>query len=163
MSSNGVLVPIADLKENELGKHLEIISSDLKNEIFLSYKKILQDRTIFLISKIFEIFSSEWSDLEIARGRYFFAENELHVVLESNTKIILSLQEEDNQEKNTLSNNLIDELITLKTYIANNRDKILDGSITYIDARIPGKLFICANNQEQCNNNLILVYGNAYQ
>ncbi len=78
-------------------KHLELISDDLRTELFLSYKKVLQDRSMFLITKIFEVFGTEWTDLEIARAKYFVSENELHIVLESNTKIILALQEDLNQ------------------------------------------------------------------
>jgi hypothetical protein len=46
------------------------------------------------ILRIFEIFDSEWQDLKIAQSRYFVQENELHIQLESGTKIILALQDD---------------------------------------------------------------------
>jgi hypothetical protein len=132
-----VLVPVSDLKNATLDRHLEIVDDKLRSEIFLGYKKVITDRDMFLISKTFDIFASEWSDLVIAKAQYFVLENELHVNLESNTKIILTFQDEDLTPSNEVSQLLLNELVTLRTYIANNRNKLIDGSIYYIDARIP--------------------------
>lgn len=82
--------------------------------------------------------------------------------LESGTKIIFSLQDESNKQTGTIPKNVFDQLITLKTYILKNQIKLTNGSIEYIDARIPGKLFVCAE-KEQCKKNLILIYGDAYR
>jgi len=126
VSSNGVLIPISDLKDATFERHLEIVDSSLRSEMFLGYKKIINDRNMFLISKTFDIFHSEWSDLVIAKAQYFILENELHINLESNTKIILTFQDEAINPTNEVSNLLLDELITLRTYIANNRTKMIE-------------------------------------
>lgn len=96
LSTNGVLIPASDLRDAEFTHHIEVISQELKSEIFLGYKKIISDRNMFFVSKILELFQIEWSDLKIAKARYFSLENELHIVLESNTKILFSLQDETN-------------------------------------------------------------------
>lgn len=162
LSSNGVLVPISDIKDTVFDRHIEVVAPDLRSEMFLGYKKILSDRTMFLISKTFEVFEHEWKDLTIARWRFFPLENELHLILESNTKIILAFHDENNTPSGHVPNILIDEFLTLKTYITNHRNRMTDGSIAYIDARIPGKLFICSDHA-QCQQNLILVYGSIYK
>ena len=162
VSSNGVLIPVSDLKDATFTRHLEIVDTSLRSEMFLWYKKVITDRNMYLVSKVFDVFQTEWNDLVIAKARYFVLENELHINLESNTKIILALQDENITAHTTdPSQLLLDELITLRTYIANNRNKLLEGSISYIDARIPGKLFVCSG--DVCRQNLIDVYGPVYQ
>ncbi len=98
----------------------------------------------------------------IARANYFSLENELHVTLESNTKIILSLANEELNTTSEISENLIKQLVTLRTYIASNHSKLIDGSIFYIDARIPGKIFACVE-EYNCYQNLVSVYGKTYE
>ena len=94
LSSNGVLVPIADLTNTEFKRHLQIISPDLQSELFFGYKKVFSDRTMLVIFKIFELFEKEWTDLPVVQANYFSIERELHLILESNTKIIFALQAE---------------------------------------------------------------------
>jgi hypothetical protein len=54
------------------------------------------------------------------------------------------------------------QLSTLKQYLISNQKNITDGSTTYLDSRIPQKLFICKDT-EICKQNLINIYGNSYQ
>ncbi|PID84062.1 hypothetical protein CSB09_02820 [Candidatus Gracilibacteria bacterium] len=161
LSTNGVLIPIADLKNNEFQYHLEIISYKLQSSLFRDYKKIISDLNAFLLQRVFAIFENEWSDLKITGAKYFLKENEVHLILESNTKIIFTLQ--DITGNNTdIKDQISREFLGLKEYIQNHKNTILEGNIVYIDARIPGKLFICSD-AKICNNNLINVYGNAYK
>lgn len=162
LSNNGVLIPLTDLKNPDFTRHLTLISPELKTELFPSYKKIFTDKKIFIIAKIFEIFEKEWTDLKIANANYFFIENELHIILESNVKIILALQEEDATRGAEFSDNLISQIITLQTYIKNNRSKLIDGNVHYLDIRIPWKVFACAD-VAVCRQNLISIYGKIYE
>lgn len=114
------------------------------------------------VLRIFEIFTSEWQDITLARSRYFVRENELHIQLESGTKIIFALQDDVSQGVGDAPKNIREQLITLRTYISANRARLMDKSISYIDARIPGKLFVCSD-PVVCQKNLTLIYGEAYK
>ncbi len=57
---------------------------------------------------------------------------------------------------------LKNEMLNLKTYIENNKKDITDGNFSYIDARIPGKIFIC-KDKVVCKKNLFLMYGDYYK
>lgn len=163
LSSNGVLIPANDLGKTSTKYHLELVGNSLIGDVFLQYKQAISGQTMHTIAKIYEVFESEWKDLTLARSRYFLAENELHITLESNTKIIFSLQDDSPiQKPNEISPVVLNELITVRTYITENRSKLIDGSIIYIDARIPGKLFIC-RDEKPCVSNLLLVYGDVYK
>ena len=162
LSSNGVLIPERDLGEVKAKYHLDITAASLIGDLFLAYKQGIEEYNINLIGRIFDIFSTEWSSLTLGRSRYFVAENELHVGLTSGTRIIFALQDDNEKRSGAIPKNILDELITLRTYIVNNPTKFTDGSINYIDARIPGKLFICSD-QVICHNNLILIYGESYR
>lgn len=162
VSSNGVLIPLSDIKDENFTHHLALISKELQSELFLGYKKVLSDKTMFLIGKIFELFAAEWSDLRIARANYFLIENELHIALESNSKIILAFEAEYENNTKEFSNSLLGQLVTLQTYINEHRNKLADGSITYLDVRIPGKIFSCAD-EARCRQNLIMIYGGIYE
>lgn len=162
ISKNGIFVPEADLNDIKTQYHLNISSRTLIGDFFLNYKQGIEEYNMEIISRIFEIFASEWPDIKLTRSGYFEWENELHVTLESGTKIMLALQNDKEDQSWGIPKNILDELVTLRTYISNNRVHINDGSISYIDARIPGKLFICSD-KIICQKNLILIYGEAYK
>lgn len=91
---------------------LEIISDTLSNEVFFDYKQVIDDTRMMLISRILEIFASEWSDISIAKIRYFANEDELHITLKSGTTILLTLQSingenSDQSRIDTIKNELI--------------------------------------------------------
>ncbi len=161
LSANGVLVPISDVKNNEFQYHLQIVSKKLQTSLFRDYKKIISDKNAFLLQRVFKIFSSEWSDLKIASAKYFLVENEVHIILESNTKILFTLQDVTGNGED-IKERISREFLGLKEYIQQERNAFLEGNITYVDARIPGKLFVCFN-ANVCTQNLIKIYGNAYQ
>lgn len=162
ISSNWVLIPISDVKDENFNSHLQLISRDLQTELFLGYKKILTDKEMWTISKIIETFRKEWTDLNIAKANYFLDENELHIILESNSKIIFSLHDELDSDKLEFSDNLLAQFVNLKIYIKENRQKFIEWTITYADARIAGKIFAC-HELHRCYRNLVAVYGDAYK
>lgn len=162
LSRNGILIPEKDLGETTTQYQLDIIDPSFIGELFLSYKTWIDEYNMSIVSQIFEVFSKEWPTLKLSRSRYFSQENELHISLESGTKIIFALQDDAEKRVGTIPKNILDELVTLRTYIATNMTRMTDGSISYIDARIPGKLFICSDKLP-CQGNLLLIYGDGYR
>ena len=77
--------------------------------------------------------------------------------MENGTKIIFTLQNDTDKQNGPLPKYILDQLVTLRTYISNNSETITSGSIIYIDARIPGKLFICSD-KTLCPKNLVTIY-----
>lgn len=63
----------------------------------MAYKQVISEYNMVHILRIFEIFASEWQDLKLTRSRYFVQENEIHIHLESGTKIMLALQDDITQ------------------------------------------------------------------
>lgn len=156
------MIPAVDIKKmDQFTRHLQIVSPELIAEPFLAYKKIISDSTMLKLLKSFELFSLEWPDLLISYANYFMREDELHITIESGTKIIFAFHSENDTPKNTENDLLIREFITLKTYIDAHKKSLQSGEIIYLDARIPGKIFECSEKQN-CYNNLREVYGSAY-
>ncbi len=162
LSQNGVLIPQKDLGDIQIKYHLNIISLSFIGDTFLNYKQGIEEHNMAIVARIFEIFSTEWPNMRLARSRYFAGENELHITLESGIRIIFALQDDTEKHAGTLSKNILNQLVTLRTYITNNPDKLTNNSLVYIDARIPGKLFVCSD-KVVCQNNLLLIYGEAYK
>jgi hypothetical protein len=111
------------------------------------------------ITQILQIFSSEWPSLKLGRSRYYGSENELHLILESGTRIIFALQGDGEVRDSKIPKSILDQILTFRTYISSNPLKLTDGSVAYIDARIPFKLFVCSD-PIICQKNLNLIYGN---
>lgn len=162
LSKNGILVPENHMLDVKPKYHLDITSDELVGDVFLWYKQVISEYNMIHVLRIFEIFTSEWQDITLARSRYFVRENELHIQLESGTKIIFALQDDVSQGVGDAPKNIREQLITLRTYISANRARLMDKSISYIDARIPGKLFVCSD-PVVCQKNLTLIYGEAYK
>ena len=165
MSENGVLIPKTSKSASGTiqGKKFEIISEALKWEVFLDYKQVIPDEKMILINKIVEIFSLEWKNAVITKIRYFARENELHLTLSSNTVVIITLESEWNLwDYNKRIESTKNQLLGLKTYINKYNNALIDGTITYIDARIIKKLFIC-KEKTICTENLIRIYGETYK
>jgi hypothetical protein len=162
---NGIKVLITwapILFDIKIQHHINITSWDFIGDFFLNYKQGISEYNMWIISHIFELFGSEWPELKLARSEYFSWENELHIILESGTKIIFSLQNDTDKQPGNIPKFILDQLITFRTYLTNNRDKVINTSITYIDARVPWKIFICSD-KIICQQNLILIYGEAYK
>lgn len=162
ISDNGVLIPAVDTKFDKIKNHLQIISKNLADEAFLAYKKTISDRMMMMIAKTFDLFAKTWPDLPISYANYFLSENELHLTIESGTKIIFAFQYEFENPSKDQPKALIQQFLTLKTYIDSYKKLLQSGEIIYLDVRIPGKIFVCAE-RNNCYHNLREVYGNAYK
>lgn len=162
MTDNGVLIPGSKTASWGLQK-MEIISESLRAELFLDYKQVIPDQKMLIINAIINLFRSEFWDLTIGKVRFFEREDEIHIALESGTKIILTLQSPNgvtDYASRMLS--LKEQLFTLKQYIINHLKQFTDGSTIYVDARIPKKIFIC-REENTCKQNLRQVYGPSYE
>lgn len=154
LTENGILVP--DMKRWESNfDQLEIVSRTLLDELFLDYKEAITPHSLsgILIAK--QTLTTEFPDLWLWLFRYFPNERELHISLESGTRILLSL---DETVKNTIKN----ELLTFRMYALTHREELQKWRIIYIDARTVGKLFIC-REQKICQKNLGDIYGDIYR
>lgn len=160
MSENGVLVPDSALWTGATDT-LEIYSEALKSETFLNYKQVLSDEKMLLIRQVYDLFHEQWSDFVLGKSRYLVAENELHLSLESGTKILITFQDEAAKNVSEKLLFIKRQLITLDNYITSHRKELSDGSTIYIDARIDKKLFVC-RDKEVCKQNLIVIYGQIY-
>ncbi|MBP9779023.1 hypothetical protein KBD33_00200 [Candidatus Gracilibacteria bacterium] len=161
LSENGVLIPNIVSGSGTDYKNLEITSEALKGEIFLDYKQIIDDTTMKSIQKVVELFRTEFANLTIAKIRYFIQEDEVHVLFENGGIIILSIQNNKQGEADNRLENLSASFIGLLRYHEDHDTELIAGSIHYIDARIPRKLFIC-RDKILCQSNLISVYGTTY-
>jgi POTRA domain, FtsQ-type len=163
MTENGVLTPMSKYKWSGALIPLEIASELLGSELFLDYKWVIPEDTIFLIGRITDLWRREWPDLIIEKIRYLDRENELHIAVVRWTKVILSLQwGVDVRNTKEQIRYAKQQLINLKNYIRNHPGELASGRITYIDMRIDGKIFLCSE-AAICKNNLISVYGNVYR
>lgn len=165
MSNNGVLIPkLPNTASGTLSTTpVEIISVSLRGEVFFDYKQVISDERMLIMNRIIEIFGTEWPDLKIEKIRYFDQENEVHLMLTGNTQILMTLEAEGNRDNyQSRIENTKDQLTGLKTYIETHPGELSDSSITYIDARIVKKIFVC-KPRETCTNNLITIYGETYR
>lgn len=120
ISSNGILIPSLQIKTLNL-KPLEIYNDSNPDE-FLDYKEIVPDKKMLAIQKILQIFSENWSDLKVTKIQFLEKENEVHLNLESGTKIFLALQDFTLGKKDPdIYKTLKQELNTLKVYIDRER------------------------------------------
>lgn len=162
LSKNGVLVPEWDLGDTKIQNHITITSDSLIGDFFLNYKQGISEINMWYISRIYDVFNSEWPDIKITKSHYFTSENEIHLITEWWTKIIFTLQNDADKQTWVMPKYILDQLITLRTYITTNKAKIIDGSIVYIDSRIPWKVFICGDKL-MCPKNLELIYWDTYK
>jgi hypothetical protein len=163
MTENWVLTPMGKYRWSWTLLPLEIASDILGSELFLDYKWVILEDSMFLIGRIMDLWKREWPDMVIEKIRYFDRENELHISIVKWTKIILSLQGgvESYNTKEQIRY-VKQQLISLKNYIRRYPGELMTGRVVYIDMRIGGKIFVCSE-VAICKNNLISVYGNIYR
>lgn len=162
LSENGILIPKSRVTVLP-DKLMEYISEDKAGEDIFEYKEIMSEYTASSIAKISSHIETTWSELKIQSLQYFARENEVHISLLNGGKILIGLKN-FGAKTNASNENIFlkNEMINLKTFIDNNRDAILPGNFGYIDARVPGKIFIC-RDKVACKKNLFSIYGDIYK
>lgn len=162
MSENGILIPKDQIKTPQ--KYKMIFQSDtITDDIFLDYKDILSESKAHIIEKTLTFFETNWNELKIKEILFLEKENEFHIVLMDKTHILFTLQDFGEKSADVPTyKHLTNQILTLKTYIEKYKPDIIAWKYTYIDARIPGKIFSC-QEKVVCLANLTLVYGENYK
>ena len=146
ISENGVLIPNRT-KESNLPR-LQIYSNELLESSFLDYKEGVAPRTMKKIRDIHAIFWSDFKGATVTSLIYYAVENELHLLLENGTRIML-----------VLDSSIEKQLLSLKLTAEQTPWLLTSPDYTYIDSRIVGKTFIC-KDPDICKRNLLKIYGN---
>lgn len=142
---------------------LDYIWENKEGDTLFDYKEIMSEVSARSITKIMKYIWDNWSEMKIASLQYFQMENEIHISFENGGKILFTLKDFSKQDINGVENTFLkNEILNLKTYIESNKKDILAWNFSYIDARVPGKIFICKDKIE-CKKNLFLVYGDFYK
>ena len=147
ITSNGILIY---QKDGTKLATLDLIDTVLAEAGFLDYKQGVRENFMGDILTVREKFGQTFPSVNIAKFSYFQTERELHIALESGTKILVRLGADTEKQ-----------IAMLKFYNDNNKDIINSGNIDYIDTRIIGKIFVC-QEKNICEKNLKRIYGEYY-
>ena len=149
VTSNGILIYDRGGKVSEFPV-LDIVDPELVESNFLDYKAGISAAHMERILLTKKGMSVLFPELHIAKYSYFRLENELHIFLESGGRIIISLDGTEERQMKTVE------------YLNKQEKNILEtGGFSYMDVRIPGKVFIC-REEAICIRNLSRIYGSYY-
>jgi hypothetical protein len=96
--------------------------------------------------------------MPIEKVAYLKRENEIHVLLKNKVRILFTLQDFTKKTGESENyNHLRMQILGLKTFIDTYTSDLLQAKFTYIDARIPGKIFSC-REKDICIKNLTTIY-----
>lgn len=152
-----MLIPKDSLESTPKYK-LTYIDSSINNDILLDYTELLSESETIIIKKTIALFEESWPSLSIDKILYLNKENELHIILKNKTNIFFTLQDFTKKTGEIQDyQHLRLQLLTLKTFIENHKEEIEQHVYTYLDTRIPGKIFICKDTQ-LCNQNIKTIY-----
>ncbi len=151
LTTNGVLI----YQKNPLKKayQIDIIDPQLLESGFFDYKEGIGEIYMQRILFARDTFLDRFTGINISRLIYFKTERELHVALESGTRIILELT--DNQD-------IVRQLAALRFYVDQNKDVLSLWDVQYVDIRNLGRIFVC-REKNVCMNNLVRIYGKYYE
>jgi len=149
VTSNWVL--IYEKNVDKILYNLEIVDINLIEAWFFDYKEWVPENVMKKIIYTRDAFKQIFTWRNISKFIYFKLENELHINLETGTKIILELWD-----------NIQNELAIVKYYNDNNADILSSGNLIYVDARIANKIYACSE-KVKCNKNLSRIYPSYYK
>lgn len=149
VTSNWVLIYEKNI--DKILYNLEIVDTNLIEAWFFDYKEWVPENTMKKIIYTRDLFKQIFTWRNISKLVYFKLENELHINLETGTKIIVEL-----------SDNIKNELAILKYYNDDNADILSSWNIVYIDVRIVNKVYAC-NEKIKCARNLARIYPSYYK
>jgi hypothetical protein len=137
--------------------HLQVYTNTLKDETYLEYKKLLDERSIARIIEIKNIFVRTFPTIEIDTIAYYIAEREVHIRARAGYTILFTL---DNPLRSTAKQQQIIQIqiSTLAEYFAKYPESMTKKKWTYIDARIAESLYIC-EPETVCTANMQRIYG----
>lgn len=149
ITSNGILI-YQKMNDATLFD-LELVDQQLSEAGFIDYKEGIKEKIMRVILASRDLFKKIFPVINIAKFTYFQSEREIHIALESGTNILLRAE-----------NDIEQQLLSLKVYNDTYKDIINSGNISYIDMRVPGKVFTC-QDKELCKKNLSRIYGINYK
>jgi hypothetical protein len=149
ITSNGVFIEVS--QEDLRLPQLRIVSAQMQDFSIIQYKEGISPKHIQSIQNLLKTLVNTFKSPRIVGTTVFFPEQELHVSLENGTLLI-----------GDMATSASIQLDTIKEYLQKNTLEDPSAPITYIDMRIPGRLFVCRDTLI-CKKNLIRIYGNAYQ
>ena len=162
LTKNGVFLPGSGtgLIQGVLIPTIEIISTSIREEMFIEYRKLLDKETVLWILDTLERFKITLPSFIPTRILYFTEERELHI---SNEKWVILLLTLDNPLRSfdKRAESIQEQLNSLTQYQERNIKKIDTGDLKYIDARVSGSLYVCSN-KPVCHKHLIDIYGKRY-
>lgn len=124
-----------------------ILIKDFDPNIFIDYKKILDQNFLKQITLIITSLKENIIDLKISEIKYYITERELHIKNDKNVVLIFDINSNTKEqiEKIAIFNK---EQININKYW-----------LIYIDLRIKNKVFYCTTeNEYQCYKNLKSIY-----
>jgi hypothetical protein len=159
MTENGVLVPEEKIITSASGiLELTLIDASMTEDSLLDYRDILSTEKVTTIRKMLSTFQATWPMLPVANSVYLKRENELHILLVKSTRIIFTLQDFTKKADESIDYKYLSlEYTGLKTFVDGHSEDVKDGVYTYIDARIPERVFSC-RDRVQCGANLLQIY-----
>jgi hypothetical protein len=92
MTENGVLVPKDTIDEAQRYM-LKYVDNSINSDILLDYRELIRESESKILKKTIDFFAETWSDLPISSMTYLNKENELHILLKNNTRILFTLQD----------------------------------------------------------------------
>ena len=149
VTSNWVLIYEKNI--DKLLTNLEIVDNSLIEAWFFDYKEWVSTEVMKKVIFTRDLFKDIFPNKNIAKLIYFKLENELHISLETWTKIIIELNSE-----------IWKQLAMLKFYNDNNKDIISSWELIYVDSRIFWKIYACID-KVACPKNLNRIYPNYYK
>lgn len=149
VTSNWVLIYEKNI--DKMLYNLEIIDENFIENWFFDYKEWINSKIMEKIIYTRDIFKDVFSNKNIAKFVYFKLENELHIILETWTQIILELNWD-----------IIKQLTMLKFYNDNYKDILSSWDLRYVDIRIFGKIYACWD-KNLCEKNLKRIYSEYYK
>lgn len=149
LTSNWVLIYEKNI--DKVLYNLEIVDNTLLEWWFFDYKEWTWNNQMQKIIYTRDLFKEVFTGKNIAKFVYFKLENELHINLETWTKIIIEL-----------NSNIDKQLAMLKYYNDNKKDILSSWDIVYVDVRIIWKVYSCTE-KVKCFQNLSRIYPSYYK
>lgn len=148
VTSNGVLV-YAKNRDSNLPV-IDIVDPELVEAGFLDYREGVSEEAMRRIAKIRTGLKESLPGIIPAKFTFFRLEQEIHVVLDSGSRLIFSL---DGTESRQVS--------TLAFWNSQEGGILAKIGVPYVDVRVPAKVYVC-REEVLCKTNLTRIYGSYY-
>ncbi len=149
ITGNGILV-YQKSKGTDLPM-LDIVDPSFAEGEFLDYKEGVSPGQMERIRTLRKAFAESYPESNVAKFTFFKTERELHIAFESGIRLLFSLDGTESEQ-----------FAKFRFWNAGEGSPIVGGKISYVDLRIPGKVFVC-RDEGVCKKNLLRIYGDRYK